>query len=105
MEQLNINRIKEKITPIFDTYGIKNAFLFGSYSRGEQKKGSDIDLLVEIQKPMGIYDFIELKFILEKKLKKKVDLVSKEAVNKNIKPYIEGDLISIYEKRSKRLSA
>ncbi|MBI3459090.1 nucleotidyltransferase domain-containing protein, partial [Candidatus Azambacteria bacterium] len=45
MEQLNLKTIKENITPIFDAYGIKHAFIFGSYSRGEQKKGSDIDLL------------------------------------------------------------
>jgi len=99
MEQLTIGTIKEKISPIFDTYGIKNAFIFGSYSRGEQKKGSDIDLLVEIKKPMGVYDFIELKYLLEKKLRTKVDLVSKKAINKHLKPYIEKDLINIYESR------
>ena len=55
------------------------------------------DILVSIKRPMGIFEFMGLQFALEEALKKKVDLVSERAVNKYIKPYIEKNLVVIYE--------
>ena len=54
---LTVNDIKEKVTPIAKKYGIKEIYLFGSYSRGEANKNSDIDLLIspgEIQSFIGL---------------------------------------------------
>ena len=57
-------------------YPIAWMAIFGSYARSEQTSGSDIDILVDFNKPIGI-EFIDLADELEKILNTKVDLVSK----------------------------
>ncbi len=66
-------------------YGVKRIGIFGSYSRGEQRKDSDVDILVEFGKPIGLIDFIRLQEYLESLLRVKVDLVTKGALKKRIK--------------------
>jgi len=58
--------------------------LFGSYLRGDENKESDIDILVEFENPIGIFDFLKLEDYLEKKLGKNVDLVTKNSLKPNI---------------------
>ncbi len=78
---------KEKKTLELD-YGVKRLGVFGSYVRNEQKKNSDVDVLVEFSQPPGLFKFIELENHLSDKLGVKVDLVMKSA----LKPYI-GEVI------------
>ncbi|MBU1016950.1 MAG: nucleotidyltransferase family protein [Patescibacteria group bacterium] len=66
-------------------YNVKRLGIFGSVVRGEQKKGSDVDVLVEFVSPIGLFDFIGLENFLAKTLNQKVDLVSKKALKKVIK--------------------
>ncbi|MBU4246019.1 nucleotidyltransferase family protein [archaeon] len=62
--------------------------IFGSYARGEQKKGSDLDVLVRFYKGATLFDFVGLADFLEKKLKIKVDVVSEGGVRKELKKQI-----------------
>lgn len=62
-----------------EKYGISFMAIFGSYGRGQQTENSDIDILVDFKRPIGI-EFIDLANELEKLLKTKVDLVSKNGV-------------------------
>ena len=78
---------KEKKTLELD-YGVKRLGVFGSYVRNEQKKNSDVDVLVEFSQSPGLFKFIELENHLSDKLGVKVDLVMKSA----LKPYI-GEVI------------
>ncbi len=94
---MSIEDIKRKAIPVFKQYGVDYAGVFGSTARGEDTPKSDIDMMVSIKKPLGIYEFIALQYKLEDVLGKKVDLVSKKAVNKHVKPYIEKDMVDIYE--------
>lgn len=64
---MSINEIKEKITPIFKKYGVKKASIFGSVARGESIQ-NDVDILVDIKRPMGIYEFIGLQCDLQQVL-------------------------------------
>jgi uncharacterized protein len=74
---MDINKIiKKKCIVIFKKYGVTKAAVFGSYARGEQKKNSDIDLLVELGENCTFFDFIGLQTELENILDKKVDLVT-----------------------------
>ena len=69
--------------------GVKRVGLFGSFSRGENKEGSDIDFLVEFNEGQKSYDnFIELSFLLEEIFKNKVDLLTLESLSPYLKPYI-----------------
>ena len=71
-------------------YQVETVGFFGSYARGEQRKKSDIDVLVEFSQPNAIdlFDFIELEEFLSKKLGIKVDLVTKSALKPMIKEQI-----------------
>ena len=62
-----IEKIKPKIIKILKKNKIKKAGIFGSYARGEQKKNSDIDILVEPAKGMGL-EFVGMNLELEEKL-------------------------------------
>ena len=54
--------------------GVKSLALFGSAVRGEAREGSDVDLLVEFQRPVGLFEFIDVKGYLEGLLGCRVDL-------------------------------
>ncbi len=74
-------------------YGVKKIGLFGSYIRKEQKPTSDIDILVEFEKGKVTFDnYMDLKFFLEDLFECKVDLVMKEAIKPDLKPYIIGSV-------------
>src|SRR3989344_7801096 len=84
-----IERIKSKIIKILKSNNVKRAGIFGSYSRGEQRKNSDIDIAVKIKdKNMSLLGFIRLIRILENALKRKVDLVEYDAIKPRIKDNI-----------------
>ena len=59
---------------------VKELAIFGSYVRNEQKKESDIDILVEFKEPIGFLKIIELENYLSDLLGVKVDLVTKRAL-------------------------
>jgi len=70
-------------------FGVKKIGLFGSYISGEQKPGSDIDILVEFEKGMKTFDnYMDLKLFLEELFNCKVDLVIVESIKPDLKPYI-----------------
>lgn len=64
---------------LFEKYGLSFLAIFGSYARNQQTKNSDVDILVEFEKPVGV-EFIDLATELEKILNTKVDLVSKRGL-------------------------
>ena len=84
-----LEKIKLKIIKILKKNKVKKAGIFGSYSRSEQKRNSDIDIVVEIpDKKMSLLDFIGLKITLEDALGKKVDLVEYSAIKRLLKDRI-----------------
>ena len=87
-----LNELKREI---IDKYKVKEVGLFGSYLENEQKETSDIDILVEFEENADLFDLIELSFFLEKKFKKKVDVVSKNALRNEIKESILARVIYI----------
>lgn len=97
-EKINkeIEEIKSKIVPVLRKNKVTKAGIFGSYSRGEQKKNSDIDIVVNIEdKNMSLLGFIGLIRLLEGILKRKVDLVEYGAIKPRIKERILNEEIRI----------
>ncbi len=74
--------------------------LYGSYARGDQKKDSDVDLLVSFDKSIGLLELIEVEQKLSKLLGKKVDLVTKKGLSRYVRPYITDDLKILYAEKS-----
>lgn len=65
-------------------YRVKEIGIFGSFVRGEQRKKSDIDLLVDFEEPPSLFEFMDLEDYLSELLGLKVDLVSKDALKPRI---------------------
>jgi predicted nucleotidyltransferase len=80
----NIQNILQANQSKIIQYGAKRLGLFGSYSRGEQNKESDLDFVVEFYKEQKNYkNFIHLCYYLEDLFGKKVDLLTLESLPKN----------------------
>jgi len=65
--------LKKELPHLRAFFGVKRIGLFGSYSKGEQQEDSDVDLLVEFEKPIGL-KFIELSEYIENLLGRKIDI-------------------------------
>ena len=73
-------------------FAVKRIGLFGSYARGEHKASSDIDILVEFEKPT-FRNFMDLSFYLEDLFGREVYLVTVRGLHSRIRPYVEKDVI------------
>jgi uncharacterized protein len=90
------SEIKNIILNYFKEYNPLKVGIFGSYARGDNKKGSDIDILVEFKESPSLLTLIRLENELSEILSTKVDLVTTGALkNKRIKKSIKKDLINI----------
>jgi len=89
--------LKKHESELKEKYGVKETGVFGSYVRGEQKKGSDIDILVEFypDAEMDLIIFVELEEYLSKLLGIKVDLVMKSALKPRIGKRILKEVVYI----------
>ncbi|MBU2542154.1 nucleotidyltransferase domain-containing protein [Patescibacteria group bacterium] len=92
---MTLQTIIKKAKPVLRQHNIKQAFVFGSYARGEQKKNSDLDLLIDPPKGMSLFDLLDLEQNLRDKLGIDVDVVTRRSVNAFLKPYIKKDQIKI----------
>jgi hypothetical protein len=98
MRKINFINAKNraKLNAIFKEYGVKKAAVFGSYARGEQKKRSDIDLLVEFGGEKSLLDLVGLGFDLERIFKKKVDINTYNALHPLLRDSILKDQVLIF---------
>ena len=84
----NIENILRNLKPILSgKYEVERIGYFGSFARGEQDTDSDVDILVEFRRPLG-WAFFDLHELLEKKLQRKVDLVSTKALKEQLRDEI-----------------
>lgn len=84
----NIEEIKDKIVPVLKRHDVVRAALFGSFVRGEAKKGSDIDILVEFKGEKSLLDLVALKLELEDLLRREVDVVEYSTIHPLLKERI-----------------
>jgi predicted nucleotidyltransferase len=90
LEQIK-NTLSLNKKSLFDKYGLCVLAVFGSYACNQQNDKSDVDILVEFKKPIGI-EFIDLAKELENMLNERVDLVSKNGVKPNYLQAISNEL-------------
>ena len=93
---------KENIIQHIKTYfaetDVRRISLFGSFARDESDVTSDVDLLMEVDEPIGYLKIIEYKLALEDLLHRNVDLLTPEGISPKIRPYIQEELQLIYER-------
>jgi hypothetical protein len=87
-----LKRHKEEV---IREYKVKEIGIFGSIVRGEQKKRSDIDILVEYSELPDLLKLIELERRLQRILRKKVDLVEKHGIRPELKDRILKEVVYI----------
>jgi len=81
-----IKKLKPKIVNILKKNGIARAGIFGSYATGEQRKNSDIDILIEFND--SLLDLVGIEMELKKALKRKVDLLTYGGIHPLLKKNI-----------------
>jgi uncharacterized protein len=78
-----------------ENYHVASLEIFGSYARGEQSQKSDLDLLISFCQPYSLWDLLDVKEYLTKKLHVKVDLVPKDSIKPLLKEQITQEAIPI----------
>jgi predicted nucleotidyltransferase len=93
--------IKEKITEAVKSSPyrdyIQSISLFGSFLHGNQKKDSDVDLLINLKSSIGFFELFDIQQDLEKKLGRKVDLATPGGLNKYIKNDVLSEAKKVYD--------
>lgn len=79
----NIEKIKLLLTPLFESYDVKKAVIFGSYSKGKETPESDIDILVDSS--LKGLEFVGLLEDIREAVQKDVDLFDVTHIDKNSK--------------------
>lgn len=92
-----LQTISIAVSPILKKHKINFAAIFGSFARGEQKRNSDLDILVRFSEPVSYFDLLDAEEAISKKLKlKKIDMVTEGALHPDIAKNIKKDLQVIY---------
>lgn len=81
--------LQKNFSALQKEYHVRRFGVFGSVARGEQKKSSDIDMLVEFSEPIGLFQFVDLEDTLKTMLGRDVDLVTPRA----LKPFIKDNVL------------
>ena len=94
MVNLTLKQITKVAVPILKKSKVKKAGVFGSYARGDYKKKSDVDIIIQAPRGLGL-EFVGIKLELEEKLKKKVDLLTYKSIHPLLKEQILSDEVRI----------
>jgi hypothetical protein len=96
---MNIQFIIQTIAEYFKTQPVLKAWLFGSFARGEQKEGSDVDILVMLDHSQSVgLKFFGMYEDLKELLGRNVDLVTDDALADFARQSVDNDKILIYER-------
>lgn len=101
MHETELAELRERILSVLQPYQVRRVALFGSAVRGEDSPGSDLDILVTLPPP-GERPVIGLKWFdlveeLSLALERPVDLVTEDGLSPYIRPYVEEEMVILYE--------
>lgn len=99
-QTMSTQAMTQQIAEYFKTQPVLKAWLFGSYSRGEEREDSDVDVLVKFDRsmPIGLFAYVRIHRELEEKLGRKVDLVEEGTLRPAAQQTANRDLKVIYER-------
>ena len=98
---MSTKTMTKMLAEYFKTQPVLKAWLFGSYSRGEERPDSDVDILVSLDhsQPVGL-KFFGMWGDLERMLGRQVDLVTESGLVVHARESVENDKKLIYERTS-----
>ncbi len=88
-----LKTLRGELPALHERYGVKKIGLFGSYSRESQTPESDADILVEFDRPIGFFKFIELEDYLAARLQVKVEIVTDDALKPLMRPHVMNEIV------------
>jgi predicted nucleotidyltransferase len=94
-QDIVLQTLKQKNAELITKFGVKSLLLFGSVARNEATSTSDVDLLVEFNRPVGYFGLFALQDYLEKLLGCPVDLGTPDSLKPYIKERVMGELIRV----------
>jgi len=94
-QELVLQILKQNNAELSKKFGVNSLLLFGSVARNEATSASDVDLLVEFNRPVGYFGLFALQDYLEKLLGCPVDLGTPDSLKPYIKERIMGELIRV----------
>lgn len=94
LEQL-IELLRSALPQLAERYGVKSLGVFGSYVRGDQHPGSDLDVLVEFDRTPTLFQLVHLSDELSERLGVKVDLVPKGGLRPAIAQRVLAEVIPV----------
>lgn len=87
-----VRKLAEMRPELAERFTVSRIGVFGSFARGDQGPGSDVDILVELAEPTFDH-YMDLKFRLEELLDRSVDLVMADTLKPRLKPIIEQEVV------------
>ena len=93
---LTIEKIREVVSTVGKKYGIKNAYLFGSYARGDANESSDVDIIIEKGQLQSFDDFADFRQDLITELGTEVDLLTTVGVRPKFYDFIKQERVLLY---------
>ena len=94
MERIT-ERIRSHKGVLAERFHVSDIGVFGSCVRGEEQEGSDIDIVVEFSRPIGLFHFIRLERYLADILDTEVDLVPREGIKPSLKETILNEVVYV----------
>lgn len=88
--------ICDKIAELLKNHGAKKIAIFGSFVRGEDKRGSDIDVIVEFSERKSLLEFVGIERELSEVLERKVDLLTEKSISPYLIDSIKKEMEVIY---------
>src|SRR6266571_5151951 len=79
--------------PLLEAFGVARLSLFGSFARDEGRQDSDVDLLVEFTRPIGLFEFVRLQRQLGDLVGHRVDLVTPAALKPEFRDRILSEAV------------
>ena len=90
-----IRILRRNLPMLRHRYRVRSLRVFGSFVRGEHRRGSDLDVLVDFNRPLGLFKFIELEHEISRLLGVRVDLVMKDALKPTIGKRILDEVVPV----------
>jgi predicted nucleotidyltransferase len=90
-----VSEHRAEVLEVLERHDIRNARVFGSVARGDDRHDSDIDLLVELPPNTGLLSIARIEAELESILKATVDLVSAKGLKPRVRSRVERDLVAL----------
>lgn len=96
---MNLNIDTRQLQGICEANDISYLGLFGSFAIGQEREDSDVDLLVDFESPKSLLEKGRILIELKNLFNREVDLVSRKNIKPSLKPFINQQLITLYEEK------